>query len=60
MNLLEMYVTNITSVETGLPYNSVRITADFDDLYRPKEIQVTKIIHVSDYEMIKEHGYYLS
>lgn len=60
MNLLETYVSNITSVETGLPYNSVKITADFDDLYTPKQIQVTKIIHISTYEMIKEHGYYLS
>ena len=30
MNLLETTVKNITKVEVGLPYNCVRITADFD------------------------------
>lgn len=41
MNLLETHVTNITKVETGLPYNRVRITADFEDDDGGKEIQVT-------------------
>lgn len=59
MNLLENYVTNITNVETGLPYNSVRITADFED-DGGKEVQATKIISILQYTMIKAVGYYWS
>ena len=59
MNLLETYVTNITKVEVGLPYNCVRITADFD-CWGAKEIQVTKIIDMWDYQRIIAYGYYLS
>lgn len=59
MNLIEIEVTNITKVETGLPYNSVRITADFED-DGGKEIQVTKIISMLQYTMIKANGYYWS
>jgi hypothetical protein len=59
MNLLENYVTNITNVETGLPYNSVRITADFED-DGGKEVQATKIISMLQYTMIRAVGYYWS
>ena len=59
MNLLETYVTNITKVEVGLPYNSVRITADFD-CYGRKEIQATKVIDMHYYQQIIAWGYYLS
>lgn len=59
MNLLETYVTNITKVEVGLPYNSVRITADFED-DGGKEVQATKIISMLQYTMIKAVGYYWS
>lgn len=59
MNLLETYVTNITKVETGLLYNSVRITADFED-DGGKEVQATKIISMLQYTMIKAVGYYWS
>ena len=58
MNLLEIFVTNITKVEVGLPYNCVRITADFD-CYGRKEIQATKVIDMWDYQRIIAHGYYL-
>lgn len=51
MNLLENYVTNITNVETGLPYNSVRITADFYDDGGKYE-QETRIISEADYQKI--------
>lgn len=60
MNLLETHVTNITKVETGLPYNRVRITADFEDDDGGKEIQVTKVISMLQYTMIKANGYYWS
>lgn len=59
MNLLETDVTNITKVEVGLPYNCVRITADFD-CWGHKEIQVTKIIDMWDYQQIISRGFYLS
>lgn len=59
MNLLETYVTNITKVEVGLPYNCVRITADFD-CYGRKEIQATKVIMMDEYQQIIAWGYYLS
>lgn len=57
MNLIDVRVKNITKVETGLKYNSVRITADFSDeggTY-PQE---TRIIHESDYQTILETGCY--
>lgn len=57
MNLLEIYVTNITSVKEVFP-NVYEIVADFN-CYGRKEIQVAKTISVYDYEMIKEKGYYL-
>ena len=59
MNLLEVYVTNITKIEVGLPYNSVRLTADFD-CYGVKEYQATKIIGMSQYQEIIAYGYFLS
>lgn len=59
MNLVETYVTNITKVEVGLPYNCVRITADFD-CYGCKEIQATKVIDMDQYQQIIAWGYYLS
>ena len=59
MNLLETYVTNITKVEVGLPYNCVRITADFD-CWGHKEIQATKVISMDEYQQIIAWGYYLS
>ena len=59
MNLLETYVTNITKVEVGLPYNCVRISADFED-DGGKEVQATKIISMLQYTMIKANGYYWS
>ena len=59
MNLVETYVSNITQVEVGLPYNCVRITADFED-DGGKEIQVTKVISMLQYTMIKANGYYWS
>lgn len=59
MNLVETYVKNITKVEVGLPYDCVRITADFD-CYGSKEIQTTKIIGMKQYEQIIAWGYYLS
>lgn len=58
MNVLEIYVTNITKVEKGLPYNSVRIVADFD-CWGHKEVQVTEIIRKEQYEQILKNGYYL-
>ena len=58
MNLLEIYVTNITKVEVGLPYNSVRLTADFD-CYGVKELQVSKIINMHQYQEIIAYGYFL-
>lgn len=57
MNLLETDVTNITKVEVGLPYNSVRITADFYD-DGGKYLQETKIIDESDYQKILLTGEY--
>ena len=59
MNLLETYVTNITKVEVGLPYNCVRITADFD-CYGYEEIQATKVIGMDQYQQIIAYGYYES
>ena len=59
MNLLENYVTNIPKVEVGLPYNCVRITADFD-CWGHKEIQATKVISMDEYQQIIAWGYYLS
>lgn len=59
MNLLETDVTNITKVEVGLPYNCVRITADFD-CYGRKEIQATKVLMMNEYQQIIAWGYYLS
>ena len=59
MNLIETYVSNITKVEVGLPYNSVRITADFED-DGGKEVQATKVISMLQYTMIKANGYYWS
>lgn len=59
MNLLETTVKNITKVEVGLPYNCVRITADFD-CWGHKEIQVTKVIGMHQYQQIIAWGYYLS
>ena len=59
MNLLEVYVTNITKVEVGLPYDSVRITADFED-DGGKEVQATKILTKFQYQQLKAWGYYLS
>ena len=55
MNLVETYVTNITKVEVGLPYNCVRITADFD-CYGRKEIQATKVIMMGEYQQIIAWG----
>ena len=59
MNLLETYVTNITKVEVGLPYNCVRITADFDD-DAGKKMQDTRVISIYQYQQIIAWGYYLS
>lgn len=59
MNLLETYVTNITKVDVGLPYNSVRITADFED-DGGKEVQATKILTMWEYQQIIAWGFYLS
>lgn len=58
MNLLEIYVTNITKVVGGLPYDSVRITADFED-DGGKEVQVTKILTKFQYDQIRAWGFYL-
>ena len=57
MNLIDIQVTNITNVETGLPYNSVRITADFCD-DGGKYLQESRIIHESDYQKILLTGEY--
>ena len=59
MNLVETYVSNITKVEVGLPYNCVRITADFD-CWGHKEMQATKVISMDQYQQIIAWGYYLS
>ena len=59
MNLVETYVTNITKVEVGLPYNCVKITADFN-CYGCKEIQATKVIGMHQYQQIISEGFYLS
>jgi len=58
MNILTTYVTNITNVEIGLPYNSVRITADFD-CWGHKDYEEIRLLPESDYKMIIEKGYYL-
>ena len=57
MNLIDIQVENITNVETDLPYNSVRITADFYD-DGGKYLQETRIIHKSDYQKILLTGEY--
>jgi len=57
MNLIDIQVTNITKVETGLPYHSVRITADFYD-DGGKYLQETRIIDESDYQKILLTGEY--
>ncbi len=59
MNLVETYVTNITKVEVGLPYNCVRITADFNDDAGTK-IQDTRVIMMYQYQQIIAYGYYES
>ena len=57
MNLIDIQVTNITKVETGLPYNSVRITADFCDDSGKREQEI-RIISESDYQKILLTGEY--
>lgn len=57
MNLLEVYVTNITQHVEEKECGH-RITADFN-CYGRKEIGVTKIITDADYKMVLEKGYYL-
>lgn len=59
MNLVETYVTNITKVVMGLPYDCVKITADFN-CYGNKKIQATEIIGMLQYQQIIAWGYYLS
>lgn len=57
MNLIDIKVTNITKVEEHLPYDSVRITADFSDdggTY-PQE---TRILTRYDYNNILKTGEY--
>lgn len=57
MNLVEMWVTNITShtVVDGLHL----ITADFN-CYGRKEWQATKWLTDSDYKSVLTNGYYLT
>lgn len=57
MNLIDVQVKNITKVKTGLPYNSVEITADFFD-EGGQYIQETRVIHQYQYELILETGEY--
>ena len=56
MNLVEMWVTNITShiVEDGLHF----IIADFN-CYGREQHQVAKILTELDWKMLIEKGYYL-
>lgn len=56
MNLVEIYVSNITmhTVVDGIH----KITADFD-CYGREEHQVTKYLTQSDYQSVKDKGYYL-
>lgn len=56
MNLVEMWVTNITShaEEDGLHI----IVADFN-CYGRKECQEEKCLLDTDWKMVKEKGYYL-
>lgn len=56
MNLVEMWVTNITShiIEDGLHF----IIADFN-CYGREQHQVAKILTELDWKMLTEKGYYL-
>ena len=58
MNLIEIYVTNITNIGKANRYNYCNITADFD-CCGYKEIQKTKSLHIDDINSIKRYGYYL-
>lgn len=55
MNLIDVQVSNITKIEFGLPYNSVRITADFSD-DGGKKLQVTDIISCEQLIQILKTG----
>lgn len=58
MNLVEIYVTNITNIGKANRYGFCCVTADFDCCGR-KKIQVTKNLHVDDIYKIKRYGFYL-
>ena len=58
MNILEIYVTNISDIGEKDQYGFCKVTADFD-CYGRKELQVTKKLHISEIEKINECGYYL-
>ena len=59
VNLVEEYVTNITHISEPNEYGCRKVTADYN-CYGNKQMQVTKMLHIRDIEMIKEKGYYLT
>lgn len=59
MNLLEVWVSNITSVTEPDEYGVVTIVAD-QDCWGNKEEQVEFSVTQQDYESILTKGYYLA
>lgn len=59
MNLLEVWVSNITSVTEPDEYGMVTIVAD-QDCWGNKEEQIEFSVTQQDYESILTKGYYLA
>ena len=59
MNLLEVWVSNITSVTEPDEYGIVTIVAD-QDCWGNKEEQIEFSVTQQDYESILTKGYYLA